>query len=298
MTRRKRSGGDGDSLDLLLDTVSNVFGGVMFLTLLAALLILSRGATTTEEVPERDVEPRPVSTTLIEAEMRKTAAAIAAQKQIHQRLDPDGSVTEKADRLKRIENTLALARRHAKRADGSVEAQQKAREDQLTAQSDLEQQIENLKSEVSRSSRENEKIRAQSERAVEFRALTLSRTEEAVVMLRYGRWYLLQDSSKSRSINRDDFFILEDSRRLTRITPKPHRGTPVTEESAKKMAEHLKRNFKSRDFHVVIAVWDDSFGEFNMLKDAVKSVGFQYRTLPCDTATRLTNNASVDAYVQ
>ena len=68
MTRRRGQTDESDSLDLLLDTVSNVFGGVMFLTLLAALLILSRGATSVDEPEPVEFETAPVSTTLIEAE--------------------------------------------------------------------------------------------------------------------------------------------------------------------------------------------------------------------------------------
>lgn len=298
MTRRRGQSEESDSLDLLLDTVSNVFGGVMFLTLLAALLILSRGATRVEEQTTVDPEVIPTNTTLIEAETRRTAAALEAQRTTRDRLDPDGTLADKAKRLQEIEATLALANRHNRRASDAEQSQEQAQQDLQAQQSDLEKQIEELRNEVAQKSKANEEIRSSSERAVEFRGLSLSMTREAVVMLRYGRWYLLQTARSPKSLNREDLFILENSRSLTRITPKPHRGNPVTDESVEKLVGHLKRVFSPKSYHVVIAVWDDSFAEFNQLKDGIKEAGFQYRTLPCDTSTRLTNNAAVDAYVQ
>jgi hypothetical protein len=45
-------------------------------------------------------------------------------------------------------------------------------------------------------------------------------------------------------------------------------------------------------------VWDDSFAEFNPLKDALVAGGYQYRTLPCDNTSWLTNQGAVDPFVQ
>ncbi len=43
---RRRSDDDTDSLDLLLDTITNAFGGIVFLTILLVLLIRTRSPTT------------------------------------------------------------------------------------------------------------------------------------------------------------------------------------------------------------------------------------------------------------
>ena len=297
MTRR-RSGDSEDSFDLLLDTVSNVFGGVMFLTLLAALLILSRGATTTEE-PEvpREAIPEKQSRTLVDAEIRQVTAAVAAQKRIQKRLDPNGDLQQKSERLKSLGETLELAKRNARRKQKEVEAQAKALEGQVVAQTDLENEIDALREEVAKREQANHRVRQQSERTVEFRGLSRSRTAEAVVVLRYGRWYMLQLGKNGRSLNQRDFFIRREGK-LNRVTPKPHRGNPVNDSSLGELQKQLKENYTRQTFHVVVAVWDDSFAEFNPVKDAVKRAGFQYRTLPCDSSTRLSNQYAADAYVQ
>ncbi|QDV83880.1 hypothetical protein [Stieleria sp.] len=297
MSRRRTNSNEDDSLELLLDTVSNVFGGVMFLTLLAALLIIARGTAPAEPDDAVEERPVPVSAVLVEAKIRQTAAAIQAQQEIMRQLDPDGDVMAKSDRLRSLEQTLSLARRHAGRTDHLKEAQQQALRDQLANQSELEQQIADVKQQIADQAATASAIRTQSERSVEFRPLSRSMTDEAVVLLRYGRWYLLQ-TGPSEGVNRDDFFVLQHSRSLTRVTPKPHRGSPVTSQSLSDLVTRLKAEFKPGQFHVLIAVWDDSFSEFNPVKDAVKAAGYTYRTLPCDSSTRLSNQYAAEAYVQ
>ena len=297
MSRRRTDSDEQDSLELLLDTVSNVFGGVMFLTLLAALLIIARGTAPPE--PEETVvqQTEPTSTVLVDAKVRQTAAAIKAQKLTKQRLDPDGNVAKQAQRLKSLEQTLSLARRHSNRTDDAKQKQQQTLQDQLANQSEIEKQIAEVKRQITEQAKSVNSMRSDSERIVEFRPLSRSMTDEAVVILRYGRWYMLQNKPTG-GVNRDDFFVLQHSHSLTRVTPKPHRGAVVNDRSLAELTDRLKAEFSTREFHVLVAVWDDSFSEFNALKDAVKSAGYTYRTLPCDSSTRLSNQYAAEAYVQ
>ena len=299
MSRRRASSNQDDSLDLLLDTVTNVFGGVMFLTLLAALLILSRGSTAVAE-PESEppVANKELDARLVAIETRQAASALAAQQKTLARLDPNGAIAAKADRLKSIRETITVARRQLRRADSAAENRQQELQDQRTDQSELERQIEELQKRVAEKSKQVNKIRAAAERTVLFRPLTLSRTDEAVVILRYGRWYLLYESRYGGRVNRKDFFVLPSNDGVTTITPKPHRGEPVTDESLSELVRRLRDKFPVRQFHITIAVWDDSFAQFNPLKDALTGAGYQYRTLTCDSSSVLSNQAAVDPFVQ
>jgi hypothetical protein len=299
MSRRRTNSDQDDSLDLLLDTVTNVFGGVMFLTLLAALLVLSggRAAVVEPEIDTPAVDDQ-VLAKLVAAETRQTASALQAQQKTLARLDPDGSIAAKADRLKSIRETLTVARRQQRRAGSAVDNRQQELEDQQANQSDLEDQIAELQQAVTEKSEQVNQIRAASERTVMFRPLSLSRSMEAVVILRYGRWYLLYEQARGSRVNREDFFILESEDAVTTITPKPHRGHPVSSTSLGQLVQNLNRNFPARQFHITIAVWDDSFAEFNLLKDALAESGYQYRTLTCDSSSRLSNQGAVDPFVQ
>jgi hypothetical protein len=299
MSRRRTNSDQDDSLDLLLDTVTNVFGGVMFLTLLAALLVLSGGrAAVVEPEIETPAVDDQVLAKWVAVETRQTASALQAQQKTLARLDPDGSIAAKADRLKSIRETLTVARRQQRRAGSAVDNRQQELEDQQANQSDLEDQIAELQQAVTEKSEQVNQIRAASERTVMFRPLSLSRSMEAVVILRYGRWYLLYGQARGSRVNREDFFILESEGAVTTITPKPHRGHPVSSASLGQLVQNLNRNFPARQFHIPIAVWDDSFAEFNLLKDALTESGYQYRTLTCDISSRLSNQGAVDPFVQ
>jgi hypothetical protein len=271
----------------------------MFLTLLAALLILTRGSAVVAQ-PETDVPAvdDPLDARLIAIEMRQTASAIEAQGKTLDRLDPDGAIAEKSDRLTSIRQTITVARRQLGRAGSAVENRQQELEDQQAEQSDLEDQIEELQEAVAKKSEQVNEIRAESERTVNFRPLTLSRSIEAVIILRYGRWYLLHEGPFGGRLNQEDFFVLPSKDSVTTITPKPHRGHRVSDESVAALLKRLKRSFPPRRFHITIAVWDDSFAEFNPLKDALTEAGYQYRTLPCDNSSWLSNQGAVDPFVQ
>lgn len=299
MSRRRSDSEQEDSLDLMLDTVSNVFGGVMFLTLLAALLIMSKGS---EQLAETEVEAPVVDVVtnarLISSEIRQAAAAIEAQKKMIDRLDPEGNVSEQTDRLNSLRQTIGLARRQVRRAGTSVESREQELKEEQEAQADLEEQIKELEVEVAAKSQEVNQIRAESQRTVKFRPLSRSGTAETVVILRYGRWYLLYEGAFGGRLNRNDFFVLGKQNDVTSVTPKPHRGQRVTDESLVKLVEKLKLGYPVRKFHVTIAVWDDSFEEFNPLKDALSKAGYRYRTLTCDGSSRLSNQAAVDPFVQ
>ncbi len=299
MSRRRASSDHDDSLDLLLDTVSNVFGGVMFLTLLAALLILSRGSAPIEK-PEEAPPPQvheEIDARLVQSQTLQTASELEAQRKMLARMDPDGTMAAKAEQLQSIRQTVSLARRQVQRAGSAVTDRRGELEDQQAQQSDLQEQIEQLKKEIAEKSEEMNELQAGSERTVLFRPLTMSRTMEAVMILRYGRWYLLYNGPHGE-LNRRDFFVLPSEESVTTITPKPHRGNPVSAASLNQLTKKLKQLFPSRQFHVTIAVWDDSFAEFNPLKDALTASGYRYRTIPCDSSSRLTNQAAVDPFVQ
>src|SRR5690606_34626267 len=72
MSRTRKSNAD-DSLELLLDTVSNVFGGVMFLILLAALMTLTQSAIKDAPITdEADVDQSTPELMLEFATLRET----------------------------------------------------------------------------------------------------------------------------------------------------------------------------------------------------------------------------------
>jgi hypothetical protein len=298
-----------DPMDLLLDTVSNVFGGVMFLTLLAALLVINRGGKAISENLTK--QPPPLSAIEIEAlelRARKTElqivdleTALTQQRALMISLDSEGNSKAKIEKLKQAQSTLARIRGETE----ALEQQERVNGEQLKIKSaEFEQKkmvIGKLDEAIEKHQEELAELEKSSQRGIEFRPLRAATTGSATVMMRYGRLYLLKDDPDD-----DAFNIREIETRggglfggdRVFFYPKPGGGSPVTTESINELVRRLKKNYPSREFHVGIAVWDDSFGEFNAFKDAIVSSGYEYRTLPADESAAFSFGSLEDSMVQ
>lgn len=303
MSRKRRGDmGDNDSLDLLLDTVSNVFGGVMFLTLLAALLVISRGATAIEEVtppevPDVDPDVPIVDDRVVQMELQQTRSAVATQEKILKTLPVQPGDLEKFEQVKSLESALRTAKENILKTSVELEQTQKKQANLQTEQADKEKDRQAKAQALAAKQEELAQAEKVGKRTIAFRPLKQSITGEAILVLRYNRVYVFQTSPQNRSYNEADFFRIGNEGSAIMITPKPHRGVLVTQSSAKEVAQKLRRNFPSHQYHITVAVWDDSFGQFNMLCDALKSMGYRYRTIPCNSEAKLSFGAT-DSFVQ
>ncbi|TWT91841.1 hypothetical protein [Neorhodopirellula pilleata] len=302
MTRRRRGAPENDdALDLLLDTVSNVFGGVMFLTLLAALMILSRGAPAVqpESVPEAPTQVHPpTDDRIVQMEIRQTVQAIATEQTVLANLPGDSEDVPKLKEIKAIRSLLDDATRATARSQKEFDAASERADRQQSDHAEKRNRRDQLAGKLATRRDELERAEKVGQRSIAFRPLELADSTETILVLRYGRVYLFQDSPNSRTFNVNDFFAIDIERSKTRITPKPHRGTPVTATAMKAFADRIRRSYPPSRYHVTIAVWDDSFGQFNTVCDALQSVGYRYRTIPCNDESELSFGSSASPLVQ
>lgn len=302
MTRRRRGVSDSnDALDLLLDTVSNVFGGVMFLTLLAALMILSRGAPSVqpESIPEPPANGHPpTDDRILQIELRQLAEAIATEQTVLANLPGDPNDLPKLKEIKAVRTLLDEATKVAGRSQKEFDTASKQATRQRIEQAESRTRRDQLAEKLAVRRDELDRAEKIGQRSIAFRPLRLANSTETVLVLRYGRVYRLQNSPNKRSFNGDDFFVIQTERSKTRITPKPHRGTPVTTAAMDALAERIRRSYPPNQYHVTIAVWDDSFGQFNTVCDALQSVGYRYRTIPCNDESELSYGSSASPWVQ
>lgn len=302
MTRRRRGTAEAnDSLDLLLDTVSNVFGGVMFLTLLAALMILSRGASSMQ--PETVDEPPPimrdpVDDRIVQMELEQVSEAIESQESVMKNLPSDPDELQEFREIRNVESLLENAKAELRQSQKRL-ADAKTRADSAAdQQAKNEASQEALAETLASKQKELERADQVGKRSIAFRPLRMATSTETILILRYGKVYLFQKSPISRSFNDAEFFAIGNKSGSTLITPKPHRGTSVTPKAMSAYANQLRSKFPPHAFHVTIAVWDDSFGQFNTLADALQDVGYRYRTIPCNDEAKLSFGSSASPWVQ
>ncbi|TWT66959.1 hypothetical protein Pla123a_43880 [Posidoniimonas polymericola] len=303
--RRRRADGANESLDLLLDAVSNTFGGILFLAVLIAILLRFSGdpttASTTGEHEASDASP--------------TARDIeAARRAVEELQIANAQARDAAAAMGAVETNIGYERYVALQVKSSgLQAELAARNRDL---SELSVAVTKLEAELDSSTREKQsleleiaavhmKIRQEtktSTRTAQLPSLRATDKQEFPVIVRYGRVYLPY-SAKSYGVNRvrtlDSFVVLANEADMIRITPKPYAGIRVAQEGS--FTAKLRTRLAGLDeerFYIALAVWDDSFGEFGVLRSDLVSMGFEYRTLPIPAGGAIIEGGSGDPFVQ
>ncbi len=296
--RRRRTVGDPGSLELLLDTITNAFGGIVFLAILIVVLL----QTTTDnveaqpEVDQRDVTVVSLRLQDLEAEIERLELQVKVSDTIAAQLtDPElVAVLKELERQENVRNEL--------RRQQAVISSQLTNLQQNTAE--IEREHEELDSRLLRESQTIDRLKMELELERKRRTITSRFPEERStskreynISLRYGRWYV--DKLPNGKPNVEDFIIVDGGGRYVTLTPKPYRGKPLT--SGKNLSRELLQEVSQRNpntEYICLAIWDDSYKEFQPLRDYLVSHGFNYRLIPLTDGDEVIYGAVVDAKVQ
>lgn len=286
---RRRTAPD-DSLELLLDTICNTFGGVLFIAILVVLLL--------QVSPESNRQKEPVQ----ESGVTDEVAALQSQeielleRQIEFEKESRQSNEEVIDQLATAELRQLIKDKHA--AEQEEIRLQKAleelagRTDELKEKASLTQaEIESLQENAEELKELKQELEEQYDENRSERTLNigLPKTRDAPLkqeiglVLRYGRLYLWHeyDSNLRRSgLNEADFIVVSDKGGALFTRPDPTRGILLDgSEEMKNKIRNLLRRFKDHDLYPVLVVRPDSFGVFRHARDVIVSMGFEYRLI-------------------
>ena len=307
----RKSDLNDSSLELLLDTICNTFGGVLFLAMLVSLLLTQTRKRSELEAEATDPVPAVSAADLVrldaradeaERELAQLEAVVAdVRKMGGQMADP--GYREKLDAMQeavRAENALASRRVRVLReiADAQAATARAAGKTAATERerAEAESQLEVARERLEAATREREQlvqsaIRLRDDSA---RAATMSTTGRAPrerdtdksefgVMLKYGRMYLMHNyGTGAREVNTKDFVLTPGLLNNT-AEPKPNAGLDLKDRSLS--AADLRRYLAShpaREWYPCLVVHPDSFQEFLTLKAALVSLGYEYRLMPTD----------------
>ena len=285
---RRRTSLENDSLDLLLDTITNTFGGILLVALLLVLLIRNTSEQQADIADESGA-------TLVErerlisevAQLRERRETLRESAQMQKQLEADFSdpqkqqlATELGELLSDI-NTLqeqesTLRENSVKRGSEALKLEQdkaSGRQEAIGLQAELATAELALKNEL----------------ALRTRTMELPREEftnksMTCVFLVGGKLYF-PDKGAGRAafqLNNDQFeecsegeanLVLE-SGMAYRI--KQERGIGVTRNAV----QSNLRNFGSDSYYLTVVCDRDSFDEFGKLKDILVDLGYEHRILP------------------
>lgn len=306
MSRRHSS--RQDSLELLLDTICNTFGGVLFIAILVVLLLQQTGvgtATSTVAVPpvsELDLQSLNARLSAANQELetltenrfsQEAVVANFAPAEVRDLISRRHTVTRDQNSLQaevdRLQSEIAIQVAHIESLDerelqvksNQTAAIERRQNVQSTLEQDRQSRVEEVRMPVIRSA---------------------GGKSEIGLVLRYGRlyvWHHYGANNERLGLNTDDFVVVSEDEESLVIRPIPTRGTPIngSAESRAAMRNVLSR-FDHRRCYLTPIVRPDSYGAFKYFRDEAIALGFEYRLMPADADSPVVDRGGVGGKVQ
>lgn len=271
--RRRRTTEASSSLDLLLDTMTNAFGGVLFLAILLSIQLKDRSVISAD-LP--DFESK-----ITRLELQRDELLTQISNQMQQKEHSEKFRTEYSSDVRALDRLQDANKKSSEL--GSRERELAGRIEQIREeQTESAKRVDTMTQK--RDSVDDELVRLRSELKSEQEKRTISgrlprrklSTKIPVgLLLKNGRVYQIY---KDGEYNLNDV-IVEDDDWKTTLRPKPGGGVPVSNSTG--FGRTISRMIEGdpKTHHVTVAVWDDSFDQFQTIKRHIIDGGFDYRII-------------------
>ena len=304
--RRRRRTTSADSLELLLDTICNTFGGVLFIAILVVILLRMTGESE-EETPVQTVAPEHFQQqqnrlASLTAELALLREARAGQQRLAEQFAEQEVRAQIVVRNDLQESFDQLQLTYSQQLAANVDATQKIEE---TRQENV-QTFENLELAETKANQLRQQLTEEREARVQEMRTPVVRSsgfrQEIGLILRYGRMYVWHRYGRDGTrlgLNTDEFVVVgtEGSALITR--PKPTAGLPLEDNvlSRGKIRERLSQ-FSPQSCVMAVVVRPDSYGHFNVLRDVLLDEGLEYRLMPMDEEGKVADRGGAGGKVQ
>lgn len=277
-----------DSLELLLDTITNAFGGILFLALLVVLLTGSRSQDQAESRTSQDVAALADELSRLTGERTTMEMALQAQEILRARkrgASETAAVEQAWEELSRVREQLAERQdalaKSTTALDGEMETLRNGKEEVAKAReqvASIEKNLSDAQAKAQGLKDEWEEERRRREVNSPFPEEHLTMKTHRSLVVRYGKCY--QKRRPSGELNTDEFAILGTEGDYIVVTPKPNKGVRI--ESQGELAQGVAAILSSMDSateFLEVALWDDSFAEWNLMRDRLVSDSIEYRVV-------------------
>ena len=302
--RRRRA--DDSSLELLLDTITNTFGGILFIAILLSLLLQSSSQTAREAASQvepmsaveqaqlesrvadlqQDVEnlrrrvaaaPQPGDSQAEYSELGKLSAAAAAV---------EAAVAKSTEAIR---NTLE-SQREAATATEQFEMLEQDRKSVKEQLAEAEHRLAAAQEEAAKLAEAALQIdRPQGpteiQQTVSLPSLRPSLKTEVSLYVRFDKIFMMHlwKNGERLGPNTDQFVIAptpsEDGVRQV-ARPKPATGKDVNAATITEDLRRMLQSFPPNRFVVSVIVFEDSFDVFQLIKAAIVRNGYEYWPIP------------------
>ena len=289
-----------DSLEMLLDTMCNTFGGIILIALMISLI--AKDAEPAKELTDAEV----VAKELQERKLQQAKEELKQAQMFNQKLAAQLGDPGRAEQIKLLERREDVADSFEEMKKELQEAQQK-----LVETAESIKQMEQMKKDRSAENvmmarqAEEEKKRSQDlaaeledvqkrltrEMDNRVRRLRLPREhqtskEPVEIIVRYGRVYPVQRYARGASsgFNSGAIQLKNVGDELRELAPVPGKGVDPAN-SIRVLVDYYKQ--LPRNSYLVFRVYGDSFGQFNISKEAASRMGIELSWAPLEDDARI-----------
>jgi hypothetical protein len=306
MSRRKLA--VPDSLELLLDTICNTFGAVIFISILLSLLVrdsgLRKGAAGLPEEVSAVIAAR--NQEIAQAKARQTVLEmqLAQQQDVLERFANEESKGLATEILIAADNQVQLLERRI----GVVNEMTQAESQALTMEATMKQQA----LELQQAQQRHRVLKQELQQATTLSSRT-ARIPRVRKTAKFGLAYMLHDGCLYRATTPDGLIDETDCVRTAangtvRITPREDSGMPLQPKpvddqqdvtQTMKLQAKFQRIDQTSQF-VRLFVSRNSFAQFIPVKDALIEQGLEYEVIlfPNDEAELFLSDQTRESFVQ
>lgn len=299
----RRGLGTPNSLDLLLDTICNTFGSVLFLAILVSV-ILRTTSSLESHVQDEAVSAAEWAELTLQDEIFAARLESLRQTRLQQgALTTDAfSPTRRAlmDRFREASVSNQRLRQQKSRLTDEIAEARKATDASRNDLRRLESEVADAHEKAVAIEQRLQKEFKQRERIAALPVERATSKAEVAAIVRYQRLYMVHqydDQFNPIGYNEKDFVLVEEKSTHVTITPKVYGGLPLDAASAREDLITRLRGFAPERHYIAVFVFDDSFEIFEMVKRVIVELGFEYRLVPMATGEIL-SEGSVDSRVQ
>jgi hypothetical protein len=300
----RKSSASSDSLDLLLDTICNTFGGVLFIAMLVIILLNMSSEQAASDPPTPDAQTQ-LATAQAEmvraqAELDRLRRAAAEQTKLASQFsDP---------KVKSLLSTMTASQQQVTAAAATTAANLQAAADKQRDINQMASDLAALEAALTRAQEQLAAVESQLKQEKELRTRTVSlpkqkqtTKDQVAFLLQGGKLYAymrIGSTGVPEHDTRDTKVVTVGMESF--VEPVQSGGAAVNPagDTSGAIAQKFK-GWQPAQHFIAVAVWPDSFEHFSAVRQVLVERGFEYQLLPMPDGSRVPiTDAPVNRLVQ
>jgi hypothetical protein len=301
MSRVRRVSQSDDSLELLLDTICNTFGGIVFMALLVSVLIGQRS----NEVSTQSVADSQ------QAEMQRLMAELTNQNQNFNQLQSTSDLLDKISKSvddpklknlivkkERLEN--AVERLQSQVSDNLVEVSKDQSEvnERVNNLSELKKMLDAARAELNKLKSDLEQSEKENSRVFGFPIAQATSKRQISVAIKNNRYCFLDKITSTGTEEDPEQVSISDNIITGRIlTPRFENGLIYNQNNLNPLIDRIGQ-IRPSNYFISIFVWEDSIKAFQDLTDILVARGIRYEIMVMTEDDRIRSANREQIFVQ